>query len=211
MEYIVTIARQSGTNGREIGRKLSELTGFRFYDNNLIKLAAEKSGMSEEVLEEFDEKASSSLLYTLALSAASYGHGYANVNMPINDKLFVAQSNVLKSIAEEGSGAVIVGRCADCVLSEYPKLLRVFVMADFEKRVDAVMAREGLDRNGARDYVMKTDKKRSSYYNYYTGEKWGRTENYDLVINSGDIGAAGAASVIFEFLKQLKTKQEAEV
>ena len=84
-------------------------------------------------------------------------------------------------------------------------------MADFEKRVDAVMAREGLERNGARDYVMKTDKKRSSYYNYYTGEKWGRTENYDLVINSGDIGAAGAASVIFEFLKQIKIKQEAEV
>ena len=210
MEYIVTIARQSGTCGREIGLKLSALAGLPFYDNNLIKLAAEKSGMSEEVLEDYDEKASNSLLYALVTGGSSFGHSFAGHNMTLNDKLFVAQADILKGIAEEGKGAVIVGRCADYVLSGYEKLIKVFVMAGFEKRVETVMEREGLNKGEARDFIVKTDKKRSGYYNYYTGEKWGRPDNYDLVINSGDIGSGGAAAVILEYMKQRQQQYTGE-
>lgn len=110
--YIVTIAREYGSGGRECGKKLAELTGYKFYDKDLITLAAQKSGMSTDALNSVDEKAASSLLYTLALGSSIYNSGMGSVNLPINDKLFVVQSQIIKDIANSGEGAIIVGRCA---------------------------------------------------------------------------------------------------
>ena len=198
--YTVTIARQYGSGGREVGLKLSELTGWKFYDKNLITLAAQKSGLSAEALSNVDEKAANSLLYTLALGSSIYNHGVEHVNLPINDRLFVIQSEIIKELASSGDGAIIVGRCADYVLADREHLVRVYITADFDARVKAVMGRHDLTEAAAKDLIVKTDKRRGNYYSYYTGEKWGRADKYDLVISTDRIGIDGAAELIASYI-----------
>jgi len=193
---IVTIARQYGSGGREVGQKLAELTGYAFYDKDLITMAAQKSGLNHAVLDAADEKAANSLLYTLAMGSASYHHGLNNLHVPLNDKLFTVQSEIIRELAQEDKGAIIVGRCADYVLADHPKVLRVFISADFDKRVENIMHQQNLTENQARELVIKTDKRRSNYYNYYTGGKWARLENYDLIISTDKTGIDGAAQLI---------------
>ncbi|MBE6726920.1 MAG: cytidylate kinase-like family protein [Ruminococcaceae bacterium] len=201
--YVVTIARQYGSGGRDVGRLLSERTGLKFYDKDLITMAAQKSGMSSEALQKADEKAANSLLYTLALGSSIYNHGVEHVNLPINDRLFVVQSEIIKELANSGEGAIIVGRCADYVLSGMENLVRVYITADFDYRVKAVMERHELSQNAARDLIVKTDKRRANYYSYYTGEKWGRADKYDLVISTDRIGLEGAVSLIQTYIAAL--------
>lgn len=201
--YIVTIAREYGSGGRECGKKLAELTGYKFYDKDLITLAAQKSGMSTDALNSVDEKAASSLLYTLALGSSIYNSGMGSVNLPINDKLFVVQSQIIKDIANSGEGAIIVGRCADYVLSERDNVVKVYITSDFDTRVNTVMKRHDLTQSQARDLIIKTDKRRSNYYSYYTGEKWGKADKYDIVVSTARIGIDGAAGLIADYIKML--------
>lgn len=201
--YIVTIAREYGSGGRECGKKLAELTGYKFYDKDLITLAAQKSGMSTDALNSVDEKAASSLLYTLALGSSIYNSGMGSVNLPINDKLFVVQSQIIKDIANSGEGAIIVGRCADYVLSEKDNVVKVYITSDFDTRVNTVMKRHDLTQSQARDLIIKTDKRRSNYYSYYTGEKWGKADKYDVVVSTTRIGIDGAAGLIADYIKML--------
>ena len=201
--YIVTIAREYGSGGRECGKKLAELTGYKFYDKDLITLAAQKSGMSTDALNSVDEKAASSLLYTLALGSSIYNSGMGSVNLPINDKLFVVQSQIIKDIANSGEGAIIVGRCADYVLSERDNVVKIYITSDFDTRVNTVMKRHDLTQSQARDLMIKTDKRRSNYYSYYTGEKWGKADKYDVVVSTARIGIDGAAGLIADYIKML--------
>ena len=201
--YIVTIAREYGSGGRECGKKLAELTGYKFYDKDLITLAAQKSGMSTDALNSVDEKAASSLLYTLALGSSIYNSGMGSVNLPINDKLFVVQSQIIKDIANSGEGAIIVGRCADYVLSERDNVVKVDITSDFYTRVNTVMKRHDLTQSQARDLRIKTDKRRSNYYSYYTGEKWGKADKYDVVVSTARLGLDGAAGLIADYIKML--------
>lgn len=201
--YIVTIAREYGSGGRECGKKLTELTGYKFYDKDLITLAAQKSGMSTDALNSVDEKAASSLLYTLALGSSIYNSGMGSVNLPINDKLFVVQSQIIKDIANSGEGAIIVGRCADYVLSERDNVVKIYITSDFDTRVNTVMKRHDLTQSQARDLIIKTDKRRSNYYSYYTGEKWGKADKYDVVVSTARIGIDGAAGLIADYIKML--------
>ena len=204
--YIVTIARQYGSGGREVGHKVAELSGYKFYDKNLITLAAQKSGLSTEALSTADEKAANSLLYTLALGSSSYNNGFHSVNLPLNDRLFVIQSEIIKELAAGDEGAVIVGRCADYVLSGNESLVSVFICNDFDLRVKEVMKRHDLTESQAKDLIVKTDKRRANYYSYYTGEKWGKIDRYDLVISTAKIGEDGAAKIICDFVKKLQEK-----
>lgn len=206
--YIVTIARQYGSGGDEVGQRLADISGYKFYDKDLIILAAQKSGYSTDALRNVDEKAANSLLYTLALGSAAYNHGIEHVNLPINDKLFVIQSEIIKDIAKKDEGAVIVGRCADYVLSGSPNLVRIFLCADFDVRVKSVMKQEGVSEAQAKDMIVKTDKRRGNYYSYYTGDKWGKAEKYDLVISTSTIGIAGAADLIYSYLQMLDAKEQ---
>ncbi len=201
--YIVTIARQYGSGGREVGQKLAELTGYKFYDKEMITLAAQKSGLSSDALQHVDEKAANSLLYTLALGSSMYNHGIDRVNLPINDKLFVVQSEIIKELASSGEGAIIVGRCADYVLAGRENLVRVYISADFDKRVAKVMERHSLTQGQAKDLIVKTDKRRANYYSYYTGEKWGKADKYDLVISTDKVGIEGAAKMISDYLEMI--------
>ena len=193
---IITIARQYGSCGREIGQALAEKLGYKYYDRDLISLAAEQSGMNKEILHEADEKAATSILYTLALGSSVMAHGIDHINVPLNDKLYIVQSNIIKDIYNHGDGAVIVGRCADYILSDKDDVIKVFISADFDERVATVAARSEVNPSKAKDMVVKTDKRRANYYNYYTGKKWGKIENYDLVINSSRTGIDGAVKII---------------
>jgi len=201
--FSIAIARQYGSGGREVGFKLSEKLSYKFYDKNLITLAAQKSGLSSDALSVVDEKAASSLLYTLAMGSSVYNQSIGPVTLPINDKLFVVQSELIKELASTGEGIVVVGRCADYVLSDRANLVRVFITAPFDVRVKNIMNRHGLSEARAKDLIIKTDKRRSNYYSYYTGDKWGKSDKYDIVISTDKIGNSGAVEMIENYIKIL--------
>ena len=200
MKTVITIARQYGSGGRQIGFRLAEMLGIKCYDRDLITLAAEKSGMSEEALQHADEKAANSLLYTLVMNSNMYHSSTDPFNIPINDKLFCLQSEIIRDIAAKES-CIIVGRCADYILAEHPHCIRVFLYSSFEARVKTICQRLNISEAEARDTIMKIDKRRSSYYNYYSGHKWGKLENYDLAISTEKIGVEGAAKLIAQFIQ----------
>lgn len=202
---VITIGRQYGSGGREIGKRISELLGISYYDDELISMAAKSSGLSHDVLSDVDEKATNSLLYTLAMSGSLFGGNAAMAyEMPINDKLYIAQSEVIKSLAEKES-CVIIGRCADYVLKDYPSAINLFIYADLDKRAERVAIAKGITEAKAKDLIIKTDKQRANYYNYYTSLKWGRIENYDLCIDSGKTGADKAAEIVANYVRTLKS------
>ena len=201
MKSIITIGRQFGCKGREICKRLSQELGIPFYDKELIEYAANQSGISPEILEQYDEKATNSLLYSLSLSTYSYA-GATNLgapNLPLNDRLFISQSDIIKDLADKGP-CIILGRCADYVLKDRNDVLNVFIHCDLEKRVEEIEKRLGLPKSKAKDIIKKTDKRRASYYNYYTHEKWGDLNNFDLAINS-NVGINKVVETIISFYK----------
>ena len=206
-KIVITIARQYGSGGREIGERVAELLGIKHYDENLITLAAREGNLDETVASKADESAANSLLYTLALGSNFFGSamnfGY---KPPLNDKLFLLQSDVIRKAAEEGS-CVIIGRCADYVLREHPRRLSVFVYGDLPHRKARVIERhEGITEAQAIDLINKTDRRRSSYYNFYTGNKWGKYDNYHLAVNSSLLGIEKTAEMIADAAKLLMEK-----
>ena len=203
-KLIITIARQYGSAGREIGEKVAEILGIPIYDKELIKDAASRGSLNEEVIRNADESAANSLLYTLAMGSNVIGttmhFGY---KMPINDKLFILQSEVIKEYAQNGS-CVIIGRCADYVLRDEPNTLKLFIYGDLDHRKARVAERHPeLKSSQIIDVINKTDKRRASYYNFYTGNKWGKYDNYDMAINSSTLGIDHTAQVIAASAKKL--------
>lgn len=204
---VITIGRQFGSGGREIGVKLGELLGFKVYDKELITLAAQKNGVSPDYLRQVDEKATNSLLYTLAIGSSLYGARNLGVDVPINDQLFITQTEIIKKAAEERE-CVFIGRCADYVLRNHQKRISCFVYADMEARIARVCKRHGIGRSEAIDLINKTDKRRVSYYNFYTGRKWGKFDNYHLSINSSALGIDGTARLIADIVNIYRAENE---
>lgn len=201
---VITIGRQCGSAGKVIGQQLAEELGIKCYDKELLALAAKQSGLCEELFETHDEKPTSSFLYSLVMDTYSVGYTTsAYLDMPINHKVFLAQFDAIKKLAEEES-CVIVGRCADYALAEHPNTIRVFITGEEEDRIERLRKVYNLDRAKAKDMMIKTDKKRSSYYNYYSSKKWGDAKGYDLCINSSIVGYNGAVEIIKAFIKQKK-------
>lgn len=202
---VITIGRQYGSGGRDVGKKLAEALGIPCYDKELLTLAAKNSGLSQELFENHDEKPTSSFLYSLVMDTHSSGYSStAFTEMPINHKVFLAQFDTIKKVAEEGP-CVIVGRCADYALSEYPNVVNVFLHADLQKRIQRIAKRHDLTDAKARDLILKTDKKRSNYYNYYTSKKWGEASGYHLSLNTSSLGIDGTVQVIRDYI-ELKDK-----
>ena len=201
----ITIARQYGSGGRRVGEKLAELLGFRYVDRELVTMAAQKSGYDAEVLSRADEKSAGSLLYTLAMGSNMYGahNGGAQLEMPLNDKLFITQSEIIKDLADKES-CVFVGRCADYVLAEYPGRISVFLYASKESRIERISREHGLDAKEAMEIIGKTDKRRVSYYNFYTGGRWGNFENYHLMLDTSVLGTEKTAEIIAQYVKSFK-------
>lgn len=207
---IITIGRESGSAGRLIGTKIADALGIKCYDKELLTLAAKNSGLCEELFHSHDEKPTSSFLYSLVMDTYSLGYTTsAYMDMPINHKIFLAQFDTIKKLAEEES-CVIVGRCADYALAEDPDMVSVFICGDEEDKIHHLMEKHKISETKAKEIMIKTDKRRASYYNYYSSKRWGNSRSYDLCINSSACGYDGAVDIIKEFAKKkqeyLKTK-----
>lgn len=176
---VITISRQYGSGGRIVAQKLAEALNLPFYDNELITLAAEKTGLSVDCFKDAEKTSVGNLFFSLTSLAPSID----SVGLPLNEKIFLVQSQVIKEVAEEGS-CVIVGRCADYVLRENPNCINIFLQADLPDRVERAVTMYDMPEHHAEANVIKTDKRRANYYNYFTGGKWGKAEHYDLILNT---------------------------
>lgn len=198
---IITIGRQFGSAGREIGQRLADDFGIKLYDKELLARAAKESGICKEIFETHDEKPTNSFLYSVVMDTYSLGFGSNTyTEMPINHKVFLAQFDAIKKIADEGP-CVLVGRCADYALESYSNVLRVFIQADMEARIRRIAHIYDLPDNKAKDMIVKADKKRASYYNYYTNKRWSDAASYDLCMNSSRLGIDGTVRLIEEAVK----------
>lgn len=202
-KYIITIGRQYGSAGREIGFKLAEKLGIKCYDDELLKEAAKSSGLCEQIFESHDEKPTQSFIYSLVMDTYSLGYNNSGfVDMPLSQKVFLAQFDAIKKIADRES-CIIVGRCADYALADYKNVMSVFINADMEARVERIMDRKNLVKKAdAVDVINKTDKKRASYYNYYTSKKWGDSKSYDVCINSSLFGVDETVDILADMAKR---------
>lgn len=197
---IYTIGREFGSGGQYVGEELAKRLGIKLYDKELLQQAAKESGFCEEIFENHDEKPTNSFLYSLVMDTYS-ANGYSTasfLDMPLNHKVFLAQFETIKKIAERES-CVIVGRCADYALAEHPNCINVFVKADMDYRIKLVAKRSNLTENKSKDMIVKQDKQRASYYNYYTSKKWGDSKSYDLCLDSGKLGIDGCVEMILKF------------
>ncbi len=195
---IVTIGREYGSGGREIGEKLAKELGFSFYDKDLLKIIAEKSGIQEQVLAKADEAASNPLFAPYYPPSIDPGS--------LNDRVFKMEADLIKEKADT-ENCVIVGRCANYVLEDRENVIRVFVYADIENRINRVMSRHGIvDRDVALKLIKKTDKQRRAYYQFYSEMKWGRIEGQDIMINSGLLGIDGTVALLKSIVEQKMAK-----
>lgn len=200
MDKIITIGRQYGSGGREIGQKLAQHYGIPFYDNELITRAAKESGFAEETFARAEDRATNSLLYSLAMGINVYGNqDFGFSGLSLDDRIFLAQSDVIRKVAEEGT-CVIVGRCADYVLKEWQNVFNIFIRASLDFRLKRVVEEYGENEKKAGEIIIKNDKSRANYYNYHVGEKWTNLTNYDLVIRSDLSGIDNAVSCICAYL-----------
>ena len=205
----ITIGRQYGSGGKDIGERLGEILGFRVYDKELLLLAAQKNGINPDALRRVDEKATNSLLYTLAIGSSLYGARNFGVDVPINDQLFITQTEIIKKIADE-ENCIFVGRCADYVLRNHPNRISFFVYADKESRIARIADELSISRDEASALITKTDKRRVNYYNFYTGRKWGKYDNYHFSIDSTLLGVEGTAQMIADIAKIYLARLEQE-
>ncbi|RZS92921.1 cytidylate kinase-like family protein [Cuneatibacter caecimuris] len=208
---VITIGRECGSAGRLIGKMLAERLGVKFYDKELLTLAAKQSGMCKELFESHDEKPTNSFLYSLVMDTYSMGYTTSSfMDMPLNHKVFLAQFDTIKKLALEES-CVIVGRCADYALAEYPSMISVFISGNEEDKIRHFAEAQNVTPEKAKDIIAKTDKKRANYYNYYSNKKWGDAKSYHLCVNSSITGYEGAVDLILEFIrikeKNLGTKK----
>lgn len=206
MNTVITIGRQFGSAGREIGEKVAEYFGITCYDKELLTRAAKESGFCEEMIQNHDERPTNSFLYNLVMDTYSFGYNTSSfVDMPISHKVFLAQFDTIKKIAEEGP-CVIVGRCADYALAENPNCIRLFIYADEKARTKRIMEKYNLSEGKARDMIIKKDKQRQSYYNYYSSKKWGRADSYDLCVNSSVLGVEGTVRLITQYVEDFEKR-----
>ncbi|MGI6238375.1 MAG: AAA family ATPase [Christensenellales bacterium] len=196
---VISIARQFGSGGHDIGKQLAEKLGIPFYDRNLIELASERTGLSPELLERNDERKTNQWLYA-GLADSSRAMASA---IPPTDITFAVQRDIILDAARDGD-CVIVGRCADAILKPTDaRVLSVFIAAPFESRVRRKIEIEHLDERETTALVRKTDKRRKAYYNFNTGLEWGKPENYDLTVNAATLGIQTVVDLLAALYQKL--------
>ena len=197
-KIIITIGRELGSGGREIGMKLSEKLNIPFYDKEILEKAAKESGYSEEIFEKHDEKPTSSFLYALAMGVNAFNQNYQR---PLMLEIYLAQFETIKKLAEEGSG-IFIGRCSDYVLSDVPEAFHIFVHADLETRIERTMKKHDVSAEKAEEMCRRNDKDRSSYYNYYSNTVWGDSRHYDLCVNTTKMGIDNSVEMIIKCINE---------
>ncbi len=194
---IITIGRQFGSGGHEIGKIAAKELGIECYDSRLIQMASEKSCIGMEHLKPVDEKRANPWLYTVP---SDYSNEMTGFGLPMNDMLFNVQSQVIRQLADRES-CIIVGRCADSVLESYPNVISVFIRANMPERIKRITERQNISSREAESLIKKRDKDRSLYYNFFTDKKWGRAESYDIVLNSTTLGVDRCVQIICSLVK----------
>lgn len=192
-KFIITIGREYGSGGGEIGRKLSEYFNIPCYDKELLTIAAKESGYCKEYFEKYDEKPIKVLSY--------FGLNGNTDTLPINHKLFLKQFNIIQNLAEEKS-CIFIGRAANYVLKDFDNVVNVFVHGDFEFRRQRSISEHGIKEESSKSIVKKIDKERSSYYNYYTDYTWGDYKNYHICLDTSFIGIDESVKIIVDFIEQ---------
>ena len=196
---IITIGRQYGSGGKEIGEKVAQRLGYTFYDKEILTMAAEESGFSAAAMEHYDEKPSGSLIYSLYMSGAA-----TSDTLPLNQQLAFAQFNVIRKVAQ-GDNCVIVGRCADYILREKKNLVTVFLHAPMEHRVKRVMSEKAVtDPALAEKTIKKADKARAEYYNFFTHKKWGEAGSAMLSVDTSMLDTDGIAALIADAITMIE-------
>lgn len=197
-DTFITIGRQFGSGGREIGKKVAEALGVPYYDKELLVVAAQESGLSHQFLESYDEKPTNSFFYSLVMGQQNLLTGPQGTT--VEQMAAKAQREAVMAVAAKGS-CVIVGRCADYFLRDQAGLVRVFICADWDERVQRVVRRDGVSEKEAQEKMRRMDKTRASYYSFHTDRKWGAAESYDLCVNSSRRGVEGTTQLILDFVK----------
>ena len=206
-KIIINIGRQLGSGGLAIARILAERLDCKFYDKEILNLAAKESGFSEKFFEQNDENKGflRSLFHLRAPYIGSGGSNYYTNNFS-QESLFKFQSNAIRKAAEEGS-CIFVGRAADYILRDYANAVNVFITADLDERINCIAERHQCSREKAQKIIKDKESQRASFYNFYTGKRWGSSESYDLCINSSLLGLEGTADYIMDFaLKPINRK-----
>ncbi len=195
MEHvIVTISREYGSGGRQVGMRLAAELGIMCYDRAVIELAAERSGMSPEFIEGSETKASN-IFYNIAQASFTDYTPLITYDLTQTDKAFFAQAEVIREIAASES-AVIIGRCSDYILRENPNVINVFLYGEKNDKLRRLTQELGVSREEAREQMKSVDRGRANYYKNYTGATWGAPENYDLCINTSRADISGAVAAI---------------
>ena len=198
-KIIINVGRQLGSGGHDIGRMLALDFQAKYYDRELLNLAAKESGLSAKIFEQNDEKKGFFRgllnLGTPHISSGDYKSGLSQ------ESLFQFQSDAIRKAASEGS-CVFVGRCADYVLRDFPNTVNIFITASMKYRIEQIMNKQHIDTESARKFIEQGENRRSQYYNYYTGKKWGHSESYDLCIDSSVLGLMETEKLIAEFIRK---------
>ena len=196
---IINVGRQLGSGGHDIGRMLALDFGAKYYDRELLDLAAKESGFSKKFFEQNDEK-KGFFKGLFNMQGSHFGGGMYKSNIS-QESLFQFQSDAIRKAAKEGS-CVFVGRCADYVLRDFPNVVNIFITASMDYRVSQIMNKQHLDEDAARAFIEKRESQRAEYYNYYSGKKWGYAASYDLCIDSSVLGIMETEKIIAEFIRK---------
>ena len=194
MNTIITIGRQYGSGGKEAGIRVAKELGIPCYDRDLMKEAAKQSGLSERIFESFDERPKS-LLYSIAMDSYMFAIPGAGAGDSLEQRVYLATFDTIRRLADQGP-CVIIGRCADYALADYANHLSLFIYAPLEDRIARVARRQNLSPEKAKALILRTDKRRASYYEYYSAQRWGAVESYDYCLNSSYLGVGGTVELI---------------
>ena len=200
MNTIITIGRQFGSGGKEIGIRVSRELNIPFYDKELMKAAAKQSGLSEKILETFDERPKS-LLYSIAMDSYMFAIPGTGIGDSLEQQVYLATFDAIRQIARQGP-CVLIGRCADYALADDPNRLSLFIHAPLEDRIRRVAKRQNLSPEKARALIQRTDKRRASYYEYYSSQRWGAVESYDFCLDSSYLGLGGTVELVRAMVEQ---------
>lgn len=191
---VITVGRQYGSGGREIGTMLAEKLGIAYYDDMLLKEAAKESGLCEDLFHSFDERPKS-FLYSVAMDPYSFSMNHVMPKGSIEQQVYLATYDTIKKLADKGP-CVLIGRCADYALKDRDDVINLFITAPLENRIERVARRNGITRDEAKERIKRTDKSRASYYNYYSSKDWGDAKSYDLCIDSSLLGIESTVELL---------------
>ena len=202
-KIIVTISREFGSGGRKIAEDVANRLNIEYYDNAIVEKVAQKTGFSKDYIEENDQKLTGNSLFNFSVPGSYSSSMVFGNSESLQDTMFFTESNIIKDLAYKSS-CVIVGRCADYVLSKMPNCLNVFIYSDIDSKIRRVVEDYKIEDSNIEKLLKDRDKIRSKHYQYYTGRTWGDCHNYDLSINSDFVGLDTAVNIITEVaLKRL--------